>query len=359
MRKSYGRWVCAVLAGVLALLTLCAAEVYTVDPCFYYRMPTRRESVFFSERYQSAGLIRNVPADTVVLGTSMTANYRASEIGAAFGGTGLRITLPDGYLSEFDQAVGLLFRKQTPKRLLFGLDANILVRDESGLTGAMPAYLYNADPLDDAQYLLNKDTLYYSAYALLADRWGQGESVDEGFTWGEDIWWNHATALAEYDRPEIAETGIPAESYLAHTRENCTVVLEWAQAHPETEFDVFFPPYSMLYWDKQQRQGTTQAVFAALGEASELLTRQENIRLFFPLGDAEIVTNLDEYCDYVHHSAAVGQKVLALLQAGEDQITQENYREVLASWQDFVIHYDYEKFYETAYWQQWNARHAA
>ena len=82
-------------------------------------------------------------------------------------GREVRITLPDGYVSEFDRALDVLFRTQTPERVLFGLDLNILVRDDRGVSGALPEYLYNENPLDDLKYLLNKDTLYYSVYVLL------------------------------------------------------------------------------------------------------------------------------------------------------------------------------------------------
>ena len=83
MKRAYRRWVCGLLAGVLAMLALCAAVVYVVDPCLYYRIPDRWQPVFFSERYQMAGLARNVEADTVLMGTSMAANYRSSQIADA------------------------------------------------------------------------------------------------------------------------------------------------------------------------------------------------------------------------------------------------------------------------------------
>lgn len=116
MKRAYRRWVCGLLAGVLAMLALCAAVVYVVDPCLYYRIPDRWQPVFFSERYQMAGLARNVEADTVLVGTSMAANYRASQIQEVFGTPSLRLTIPDGYYSEFDRVMDVLFRAQTPQR---------------------------------------------------------------------------------------------------------------------------------------------------------------------------------------------------------------------------------------------------
>ena len=209
MKQAYKRWVCGLLAGVLVMLALCAAVVYVVDPCLYYRIPDRWQPVFFSERYQMAGLARNVEADTVLVGTSMAANYRSSQMEEVFGTPSLRLTIPDGYYSEFDKLMNVLFRAQDPERVIFGMDVSILIRDESGLTGAMPEYLYNSTPLDDIQYLLNKDTLYYSVYTLLANRWGRGDTLDEGFTWDRTTWWNHMEALENYQRPAVAEEQLP------------------------------------------------------------------------------------------------------------------------------------------------------
>ena len=270
----------------------------------------------------------------------------------------MRITIPDGYLSEFDKTMDVLFRSQDPQRVIFGLDANILVRDESGLTSAMPDYLYNGNPFDDVKYLINKDTLYYSAYVLMANRWDEADTLDEGFTWDGDVWWNHATALANYTRPEIVQETVPADAYLRHASDNLDVVEGWITAHPEMEFDIFFPPYSILFWDKTARLGETEAVFAALDLACERLLQYDNVRLYNFLMDPDIVLDLDNYCDYVHHSGAVCTQVLAKMAAGECRMTEENYRDTLAQWRDFVVDYDYEKYWDESFWIVWNAQKA-
>ena len=64
------------------------------------------------------------------------------------------------------------------------------------------------------------------------------------------------------------------------------------------------------------------------------------------LFDRDIIEHLDYYCDYVHHSAEAGSLVLEKIHDGTDRLTAENYREILAGWQDFVVNYDYEKFWD-------------
>ena len=333
--------------------------MYAVDPCLFYRIPDGRQPVLFNERYQMAGLAKHVEADTVLLGTSMAANYRASWISETFGTSAVRLTLPDGYYSEFDRLMDVLFRAQTPERVIFGMDVNALIRDESGVTAAMPEYLYNANPLDDIRYLLNKDTLYYSVYTLLADHRGQGDTLDEGFTWDDEQWWNHMTALAGYDRPEAAAEALPAGAYAANVSANLAAAERWVTEHPETEFDFFLPPYSILFWDKAIRSGSADAVFAAIAQAGQTLLQYDNVRLYGFLMDEEIVTNLDNYCDYIHHSGEVCRQVLTQLRAGEHRLTAENLEETLASWRAFVVNYDYEKFWDQDFWLRWNAERAS
>ena len=45
--------------------------------------------------------------------------------------------------------------------------------------------------------------------------------------------------------------------------------------------------------------------------------------------------------------------------AEEMRLTEENWPETLANWRDFVVHYDYEKFWDESFWLQWNAARAA
>ncbi len=357
MNKTYQRWAKGFLAALLAALVLCAGVVWAVDPCLYYRMPESGKAAFFNERYQAAGMAKNVPADTVLLGTSMAANYRAGWIEEFYHGPGLRITIPDGYFCEFDQVVDLLFRKNPPERVLFALDLNTLIRDDRGVTDAMPGYLYNRNPLDDVNYLLNKDSLYYSLYALMTARRGGGETLDEGFTWDRTSLWGTYETLRTYERPPVAEEPMPEDAYLQFTAENLAIMETWFQVHPETKFEIFLSPYSILAWDRAIRRGDLDARFAALELACGTLTGYANVRLHAPLFARDMVTNLDNYCDYVHHSGEAGKWVLGNVCGEKFLLPPEKVREALAEWRAFVVNYDYDGLWNQEFWNQWYADH--
>ncbi|MEG2038035.1 MAG: hypothetical protein RRZ93_08595, partial [Ruthenibacterium sp.] len=314
---------------------------------FYYRWPPRLEPVFFNERYQNAGMAKNDRADTVLMGTSMVANYRVSKVEQTFGGSAVKLTFPDGFLSEFDDALRLVFKHNAPERVIFGLDINILIRDEAKKTDALPEYLYNDNPFDDIKYLLNKDTLYYSLYTAKSNVWGTAQSVDEAYTWDGTVGWSKATALAGYDRPPVSGKVLAQDAYLQQCAENLAVVRRWIEAHPETEFDIFFPPYSILYWDREQRNGSTEAVFAALNAAFDALLPYENVKLYFYPAEQELIANLHNYGDYIHHSGEVCTRLLGELKADEWRVTDANREKMLADLHTFVIDYDYESIWTT------------
>lgn len=360
MEKIYRRWVCILLGSLAALLALCAAVVYFVDPCLYYRIPEDRSIAFFSERDQGAGLLRNLSADTVMVGSSMVANYRASAIGTACGGDAVCITIPDGSYEEYDVVMDAVFQQQDPERVFFAVDLNILTRDDSGKPDIMPEYLYNDTPLDDVKYLLNKDSLYYSAYALLADAAGTGRTLDDCFVGSSGTWWHHEAALAEYERPAIEAKPLEKDALLESTRKNLQIMERWLTEHSDTDFEIFLSPYSVLYWDKTVRTGQTEAVFAALEETCSVLLTHDNVRLHGLLMDAEIVEDLDRYCDYVHHSEETGVLALEKMLSGEMELTAETMEETLAQWHDFVVNYPYDQFWDPAFWRVWyEARGAA
>lgn len=359
MDKIYQRWAWSFLAVLLVLLAVCAGTVYAVDPCFYYHMPEDGQAVFFNERYQAAGLAKNVPADTVVLGTSMAANYRSSWVEECYHTPAVRIAIPDGYFCEFDQVMGLLFRGKEPARIVFALDLNILIRDDSGATDAMPDYFYNQNPFDDVKYLLNKDSLYFSLYSLMTVRRGGGQTLDEGFTWDRTSTWGRYEALRTYERPPVAEEPMPEDAYLAYVDENLAVMEKWFQDHPGTKFEVFLSPYSILFWDRSIRRGDLDARMAALERTCEALAPYGNVRLHAPMFSKGMITNLDNYCDYVHHSGEAGKWVLGNL-AGENFLLRaEDVQAALADWREFVVNYDYDALWDQDFWDRWYEDHDA
>lgn len=306
------QWFIGTVALSMVLLLAAGSFVVLSDPFFYYRWDADGEGVFYNQRYQDAGIARNSRADTVLLGTSMVSNFRASDVAAVYGGTAAKLTIPDGHFSEFSTVLDTVFANGAPQRVIFSLDTNILVRDDAGAPG-LPDYLYDRNPLNDSKYLLNKDALFYGAYSLYMKATGQTVSADEAFTWDGDTGFSTAFVLASYERPESASATVPANAYLKNAEANCATVLFWAEEHPETEFIVYIPPYNILYWDKIRYSGETDAVFAALDYCFETLSAKGDNLHLYELLDHPICKDCSYYNDYIHFSGLGAKEVLASL----------------------------------------------
>ncbi|MBR2928960.1 MAG: hypothetical protein IKC24_07385 [Oscillospiraceae bacterium] len=335
------QWFLRTLAVCLAALILCAAINVGADPFFYYRWDSDGEGIFFNQRYQNAGIARNAEMDTLLLGTSMVSNFRPSYLEQSFGGSAAKITIPDGRFKEFSQILDTVYRKHSPKRVLFSLDLNILVRDESTLQNELPKYLYDRNPFNDVQYVFNKDTLLYSIYTLRNKANGEAVPCDDAFTWDKTAGFSTNFVLASYTRPEKAETEKSRNAFHENVAANLSHVVAWAEEHPETEFIIYIPPYNILYWDKTAYNGETDAVFGALQQCFETLLPIENIRLCQFL-NFDMVQDCSYYNDYIHFSGLGAQEVLKAMESGEFDVTEENLVETLRAVRTFQQEYDYE-----------------
>ncbi|MCI8916196.1 MAG: hypothetical protein HFF26_05970 [Oscillospiraceae bacterium] len=335
-----------VLAGILLCFGVFILLLSMEDPFFVLHGIDEGETALFdNQRYQMAGLIRHQDYTQVVMGTSLVANYRSSWFTKGTGRETLKITFPDGWISEFDTALQLAFRSH-PKleRVYFCLDPNILVRPDSERTVELPSYLYNMNPLDDVEYLLNADTYETALRTWLHRESEQTVTLDEAYVWDGTYSFSWDDALKGYPRPEVRDP-LPADALLAAAEENLDVVCRWAQKHPDVQFVIWFPPYSILYWDMMMREGRAEAILSAVEYAAGRLLEYDNISLHSLLYCGPM-TNLNYYTDHVHCSGEVTAWAALALMNGEFSWTQEDYRERLDELRQFVMGYDYKILFD-------------
>lgn len=333
-----------VVAGAVLCLGICVLLLSREDPFFVMRGIEEGETAMFdNQRYQMAGLIRHQDYTQVVMGTSLVANYRASWFTEGTGEKTLKITFPDGWISEFDTALKLAFRTHPDLvRVYFCLDPNILIRPDSQRTVELPGYLYNQNVLDDVEYLLNADTYRTALSNWMHRRSGTGVTLDEAYVWDEGFVFSKKTALECYTRPEVCREPEPGDAFIEAASENLDVVCGWAQAHPEVQFVVWFPPYSILYWDMMLREGKADAVLNAVEYASERLMELDNVAVHCFLHSTAHATNLNYYTDHIHCSSEVTAWEAQNLMDGLWRLNHENCPLRLEELREYIKSYDYE-----------------
>lgn len=111
---------------------------------------------------------------------------------------------------------------------------------------------------------------------------------------------------------------------------NVALLIQMVEAHPETEFYFFYPPYSLLWWDSVNRDGRIEECLYAAGRAAEALIPYENVHLYNFLAEEEIVCNLNYYMDAMHFSADINRWIAEQLKGSDYLLTEENYEEKTA-----------------------------
>lgn len=305
----YKRYLSGFLAIFFLSLIACSALVYYVDPSFHYHALPRKNirPVYLNERYQNAGLAKQLDYDTVIVGSSVTANFRVSQFDALFDAKTLKLTFPGGCFADFETALDLAFSTHDVKRVFWSLDPKILMAAYDDAPTPLPAYLYNNNPFDDGKYLLNKDVLLeQTSKSILSTIQGKSQSLDEAFTWDHKYEFSAGQALWGYVRPDWVETPADPSAYDDIIDENLNSVLSFVQAHPDTEFYLFTPPYSVLYWDRVLRDGSYTAVLSLLDRLLRELPQYENVHYYCFSTDL-CTLYLDNYIDEVHYSPEINR----------------------------------------------------
>ena len=121
----------------------------------------------------------------------------------------------------------------------------------------------------------------------------------------------------------------PENCYQDKLDGNLALLCAEIEAHPETQFKISIPPYSMLWWDNIYRNGETESYLYNMEQAMEKLLTYENVELYYFLNDREIVTDLDNYMDLLHFSPEINQYICDSMIRNDHKVTEANCHEII------------------------------
>ncbi len=340
----------AVIAGLLIVLTFLGGVIVVIDPYFHYHAPLKSlQYRLDNERYQNDGILRHFEYDAVITGTSMAQNFSASEFDELFDCKSVKTCYSGGSFKEIDDRLGAAFSDRKPRIVLRCLDyykltAHWASMDYSGL----PEYLYDDSLLNDVQYVFNKDVLIESLEMLKYTAEGNTTtSFDEYAYWGDKYPYGKEAIFAHFSRSETCADaqeplGIYADILAENLKRN---VIDTVAEHPDVQFYLFFPPYSIVAWDDRYRAGRLGLMLEAEKAAIEMLLQYDNVHLFGFLDCFDITCNLDNYMDTGHYGPEVNSQLLQYMARSEHELTLENYEEYCSTVWDFYMNYDYDSIF--------------
>ena len=345
------KWFQKCILVLLLLLVLIVAVVVFVDPYFHYHKPFDFMSYrLYEERYINDGIGRNFDYDAIITGTSMAQNFKPSELDALFGTRAVKMPFSGAGYEELSENLDrALARNGNVKMVLWAVDYNGLLRSYDWQQYEnYPTYLYDDNPFNDVSYVLNKSILYHGVMpnALMSLTGQPRTTMDEYSSWVNETGLEHI--LLSYDRnnvniPATVDFGETEKQTVIQTIENNFVDL--IEKYPDTEFYLFYTPYSICYWDALNIKGTIQRQTEAEKLATEMLLQYPNVKLYNFFDQYEVICNPDYYNDDGHYSAEINSRILGWMAEGTGLLTQDNYEERLKEEQNFYLSYDYDSIY--------------
>ena len=311
-------WALCVLCALAALLALCALTVYVVDPFEHYRESSILP-LYDQESYNNPGIARSYDYDAVILGTSMVEMSHPSVIDEVFGVRSVKLPMRGSHTAQMGWQLKHVLDRRELKTAILAVDAYSLMGppddDEEIIT-----YLWNDDPLDDVHYLLNADVLMVRIPRMLKNAGKPLEGKrDDMYQWTDVVF----SEQSVYDTIHVMEQSemTDPEYRIERSTENIRRHLEpYIAAHPETEFLIYMPPYSVAYWYQMTRGGLSEQQFRSRARVCELLLQYPNVKIYDFSCREEWITELDNYFDYSHHSGAISDAIMHAMAAGENRV---------------------------------------
>ena len=343
------------LVTLLSLILLFSGIVIYTDPYFHYHKPQDNlDYVLGNQRYQNNGISKHFEYDAIITGTSMTENFRVSQLNELFDVNAIKLPYSGASFKEINNSlIKSISYNPNIKMIVRGLDTDaILHRKDHMSYDNMPNYLYDNNIFNDLNYLLNKDLYFNDLRYLCLEPTIDNKSeldFDEYSRWMDDSEFGYDKVIVTYNRPDhidyetqkaLDETYKPI--VYDNIKQNVTSIVT---DNPNVEFYYFFTPLSILHFDKENRRGILEEVFNHLEYATELMLEHDNIKLYSILDNYDIITNLDNYKDVAHHKDYINELMLENMKNNVGLLTKNNYKQHFNELRNFYLTYDYESIF--------------
>lgn len=351
------RWAILLLSVLIGILIIFGGITVVVDPYFHFHAPlSTMQYPIDNQRYQNDGIVRHFDYDAVITGSSMTENFKTSEMDAIYGTHSVKVPFSGGSFKEVNELLERAFRSNNDiKMVVRGLDYMRLLNDKDDVDygDLYPSYLYDDNPFNDVSYIYNKSIFIDGTYKAMAfTRTGKTTtSFDEYCNWSDYYAYGFDAIIdSTYKREnvEVADTQRhlseeDREMIRGNVSQNIT---DLVAANPDTDFYLFFTPYSILCWDYFTLEGRRDITLEAEQYFIELLLEYDNIHLYSFSDDLELTSNLDNYHDVAHYGGWINSQILEWMHEGKGQLTKDNYLDYCSRVKQIYTEYDYDSLFD-------------
>jgi len=341
------KWLTVFAAISLGGLLLSAALVIYVDPFFQYHKPLKNfPYVLDNQLYQNPGMAKTLDYDSVILGSSMVLQFNTEWFEEILGLNTIKLPYNAAHAKDQDIILQVIEENhESLKAVFLGIDIMNYASEADAVAYPVQMSLYDNNYLNDVEYWWNRDVLLNYILMPFRERTAAedfhviyGQYYDPGN-------YSEERVLSNYNRPEKSEVEVPEDTYLEAVRLNMnTHIIPYIEKNPETEYYIFFPPYSMLFWDTAMQENNVNARLKEYEEIIEMLLPYDNVRIFFFEEREDIISDLNNYTDYTHYNRETHLYMTNCFATGECEVTEENYQEKIERLRTYINEFDFSRW---------------
>lgn len=344
-KKIVKRFIGLVLAGMV----LVGLFVYLIDPFYHYHKPWfGMEPYLYNTVYQTPGVARNLEYDSVILGSSMTENFRTSWFDDELGWHTVKLSYSGARTNDLAAIMGQIFVDgRNVENVFIDINEYQLTEDYTTAFAERPEYLYDNNIFNDVQYLFNKDVILASCGRVIARIGGVAGNMDSAYCWDGPELFGVDKVKLEYDSVTVQANEVESISQeeMIKSIENCIKNIEniesYIEENPNTQFYFFYPPYSMAYWQTVKESGRLEKTVQLYKTSMECLLQYKNVTLYYFQDEHDFISDLDNYRDLCHYSAEMNRYIFDCVKEDSHRIDINNYQEKLDAMYQLADNYEY------------------
>lgn len=296
------------LAISAALCVLAAALVVYVDPFFHYHSPLKGFPYLIDNQLsQNPGMAAHMEYDSVILGSSMTVNFQTAWFEELMGLKTIKLSYSGAFPKDQSNIMDIIFASDNNKggrrikKVFLGVDVITYTGGVDETKYPIPEYLYDDSYFNDIEYVLNKDVLLNYILRPMADP-DPTDLSNVYASWWTEEYYSEEWVLHNYVSPKQVEEETLPGAYVDAAEKNLAAnICPYIEGNPETKFVVFFPPYSILFWNDVQKENHLDATIEEFRYIAERLNAYDNVEVYFFPDREEIILDLNHYADYSHY----------------------------------------------------------
>jgi len=327
------RWFRIAVGTACLLLAICGLTVYVTDPyCRYHKTPALAP-IYRDEYRMIPHMLNTWDYDSLVAGTSMCLNFSLADVRRLLHyNKPIKITAKGCRPATHHLFCDMAFKKREIHNILTTIDIPILAKEPGSHFIPLEPFLYSKSLLHECAYLFNADIVFAANIDTIKAHMKGSGLLNPDLMFASDdgrgeVHYGKERALRAMRNIRGGElqwvSDLKRQDPEALTRrmmrafEEC--YLSDIQAHPETQFTVFYAPYSYLCWICLLQEDMLDYLLGIKARVTEMLLAQPNVIVFDFQAEVGIATNLNYYKDTSHFSPEINLLILERIAAGQNR----------------------------------------